>query len=97
MRGVWYTSTLTPRPSASKAKTVTGFATRTGAVLSTQTPPKSSIDPGVASLDTVLGNDLHAPVAATGNDEPVDIEEGLFALPMSPRSPEMAKSPFSLL
>lgn len=30
-------------------------------------------------------------------EEKVDTEEDLFALPMSPRSPEMAKSPFSML
>jgi len=34
-----------------------------------------------------------APPMPGGND----IEEGLFALPLSPRSPEMTKSPFSLL
>ncbi|KAK7757844.1 hypothetical protein SLS62_000222 [Diatrype stigma] len=53
-----------------------------------------SVAPGaaVASLDAMLGNDK--PVIAP---EGRDTEEELFALPMSPRSPEMTTSPFSLL
>lgn len=49
------------------------------------------------SLDAVMvdnisvGSDVH-PVG--GN---VDAEDELFALPLSPRSPEMARSPFSIL
>ncbi|KAF9869426.1 hypothetical protein CkaCkLH20_13088 [Colletotrichum karsti] len=44
------------------------------------------------SLDAVLGN--NNPVPPTKQDH--DQEEDLFALPMSPRSPEMGRSPFSL-
>ncbi|KAJ9157692.1 hypothetical protein NKR23_g121 [Pleurostoma richardsiae] len=52
----------------------------------------ASSTPGVASLDAVIDD------AAKGSKEDnPDTEEDLFALPMSPRSPEMAKSPFSLL
>lgn len=43
------------------------------------------------SLDAALQGD----VPRTQN--PLDTEDGLFALPMSPRSPDMKKSPFSTL
>ncbi|KAK4235785.1 hypothetical protein C8A03DRAFT_46125 [Achaetomium macrosporum] len=51
---------------------------------------------GVASLDAIVGSG-GAPAAGhgAGGDDPT--EEDLFALPMSPRSPEMKKGPFSLL
>lgn len=43
-----------------------------------------------ASLDAMLaGGDLHP------RQQEQDQEEELFALPMSPRSPEMKRSPFS--
>jgi len=48
---------------------------------------------GVASLDAIVGSGL--PAAKGGGDDAT--EEDLFALPMSPRSPEMKRSPFSLL
>ena len=49
----------------------------------------------IASLDAVVGSGA-APASAPGaNDD--NVEEDLFALPLSPRSPEMAKSPFSML
>lgn len=65
----------------------------------TQTKPlfqgRAPLQPagGVASLDAVMGG------AGGGSrpDDNHDNEEDLFALPMSPRSPEMAKSPFSML
>ncbi|KAI0828386.1 hypothetical protein F5Y06DRAFT_290994 [Hypoxylon sp. FL0890] len=52
---------------------------------------------GVASLDAVLdGNNQQA--AAAPETQSKETEDELFALPMSPRSPEMkAKSPFALL
>lgn len=37
----------------------------------------------------------HPPAAARENEEKKDDDDDLFALPMSPRSPEMSKSPFS--
>lgn len=46
---------------------------------------------GIASLDAIVGGGLRPPAA------PEDVEEDLFALPMSPRSPEMKRSPFSML
>ena len=46
----------------------------------------------MASLDAIMGRGTDAEADATAN-----VEEDLFALPMSPRSPEMARSPFSLL
>jgi len=42
----------------------------------------------MSSLDAITGGNI--PVA----DDP-EVEEGLFAVKMSPRSPEMTKSPFS--
>ncbi|KAI7915132.1 hypothetical protein M9X92_008605 [Pyricularia oryzae] len=52
-------------------------------------------NPGIASLDAMMGGGPGAPV--TGFNSVVDTEEELFALPMSPRSPEMTRSPFSML
>ncbi|KAI0387311.1 hypothetical protein F5Y04DRAFT_2255 [Hypomontagnella monticulosa] len=50
---------------------------------------------GVASLDAVLGGQ---PAAAPPATQSKETEDELFALPMSPRSPDMkGKSPFSLL
>ncbi|KAI3400501.1 hypothetical protein diail_3122 [Diaporthe ilicicola] len=46
---------------------------------------------GMASMSAVLEGGAPAPERAA------DTEEDLFALPMSPRSPEEAKSPFSML
>ncbi len=50
---------------------------------------------GVASLDAMVGSGVGRAAAAEGGDDAN--EEDLFALPMSPRSPEMKKSPFSIL
>ena len=47
---------------------------------------------GIASLDAMVGSGVHRPAAPAE-----DVEEDLFALPMSPRSPEMKRSPFSML
>ncbi|KAK0730552.1 hypothetical protein B0H67DRAFT_596660 [Lasiosphaeris hirsuta] len=55
---------------------------------------KDSGNAGLASLDAVIGTKLPAP-SSQRRDE--NTEEELFALPMSPRSPEMKRSPFSLL
>ncbi|KAK3310337.1 uncharacterized protein B0T15DRAFT_33974 [Chaetomium strumarium] len=51
---------------------------------------------GVASLDAIVGSGA-APAAGPGTRGADPTEEDLFALPLSPRSPEMKKSPFSLL
>jgi hypothetical protein len=52
---------------------------------------------GIASLDAIVGSGV-TPVAAARDDGGDDAtEEDLFALPMSPRSPEMKRSPFSML
>ncbi|KXX75433.1 hypothetical protein MMYC01_202803 [Madurella mycetomatis] len=53
---------------------------------------------GVSSLDAIVGSGI-APATAAGVKAGVDdaTEEDLFALPMSPRSPEMKRSPFSIL
>jgi hypothetical protein len=55
--------------------------------------PKPGSGTAVASLDAVIGNSQPVvPVLQT-----TDTEDELFALPMSPRSPEMKTSPFSFL
>ncbi|SPQ18927.1 f81f513d-024a-46fa-ac6d-354259e1e742 [Thermothielavioides terrestris] len=52
---------------------------------------------GLASLDAMVesGHAAAPALVAAGSDD--TNEEDLFALPMSPRSPEMKRSPFSLL
>lgn len=50
---------------------------------------------GIASLSAVMEGGSGA--GAPAPERSVDTEEDLFALPMSPRSPEEAKSPFSML
>ncbi|KAK0618611.1 hypothetical protein B0T17DRAFT_592332 [Bombardia bombarda] len=60
--------------------------------------PKDSSDIGgnVASLDAIVGSGL--PLMGRGDKgDDATTEDELFALPMSPRSPEMKRSPFSLL
>ncbi|EJT81280.1 hypothetical protein GGTG_01264 [Gaeumannomyces tritici R3-111a-1] len=55
---------------------------------------------GVASLDAIIGGGPGAAVVGggpVGSLKDADTEEDLFALPMSPRSPEMKRSPFSML
>jgi len=56
--------------------------------------PKDTGNGGVASLDAIVGNQFPPVRGPCGDD---NTEEDLFALPMSPRSPEMKRSPFSLL
>jgi hypothetical protein len=51
-------------------------------------------DSGTISLDAALHS---VGYAGEANGDEGDKEEDLFALPMSPRSPEMKRSPFSLL
>ncbi|KAK3330265.1 hypothetical protein B0H66DRAFT_53048 [Apodospora peruviana] len=64
--------------------------------LGNQTLPRDSGGAGVASLDAIVGSGMPpAKAVGEGGDDPT--EEDLFALPMSPRSPEMKRSPFSLL
>jgi hypothetical protein len=51
--------------------------------------------PGVGSLNAIVegGQPSGAPIVPGGKGN----EDELFALPMSPRSPDMKKSPFSFL
>lgn len=53
--------------------------------------------PGPAvSLNAALHGDLTAAGNGDGDGPPKTDDDGLFALPMSPRSPDMKKSPFSI-
>ncbi|KAI6358306.1 hypothetical protein MCOR25_007348 [Pyricularia grisea] len=52
---------------------------------------------GVASLDAIIGGGGPGAAPTMGFNNAGDTEEELFALPMSPRSPEMKRSPFSML
>jgi len=61
-----------------------------------QRPPDSFAaqrrqDAGMGSLNAFASSDIGFSSSRPDDDK----EDGLFALPMSPRSPEMAKSPFS--
>ncbi len=51
----------------------------------------------MASLDAVLGTGGDQAPAAAPDTQSKETEDELFALPMSPRSPEMKTSPFSFL
>ncbi|OTA91329.1 hypothetical protein M434DRAFT_352134 [Hypoxylon sp. CO27-5] len=52
----------------------------------------------IASLDAMLGGNAQQAAAIAPETQSKETEDELFALPMSPRSPEMkAKSPFALL
>ncbi|KAK3394853.1 hypothetical protein B0H63DRAFT_59945 [Podospora didyma] len=79
-------TTLSPNPSG---VVVSSFASFGGRI-----PTKDSGNGVVSSLDTMLESTA-VPPAVGGADDTT--EEELFALPMSPRSPEMARSPFSML
>lgn len=48
----------------------------------------------MSSLDAITSGDTSASNAAIDDDDE-ELEDGLFAVKMSPRSPEMTKSPFS--
>ncbi|KAL8371021.1 hypothetical protein RB595_001055 [Gaeumannomyces hyphopodioides] len=63
-------------------------------------PGAAAENAGVASLDAIIGGGSGATAAGGGPlgfSKDADTEEDLFALPMSPRSPEMKRSPFSML
>ncbi|CAN8099520.1 unnamed protein product [Discula destructiva] len=70
------------KASQAQAKKITALAPDTA-------PP--AFPGGIASLSAVMQAGQSAP------ERNHDTEEDLFALPMSPRSPEMAMSPFSML
>ncbi|KAK1757546.1 hypothetical protein QBC47DRAFT_159005 [Echria macrotheca] len=76
--------------AAKSAPTVTGIGFSSVA----RPLPKDNGNGTVASLDAIVGAKF-PPTRVEGSNE--NIEEDLFALPMSPRSPEMKRSPFSLL
>lgn len=63
-------------------------------------PGAAAENVGVASLDAIVGGRPGATTVGGGplaSSKDTDTEEDLFALPMSPRSPEMKRSPFSML
>ncbi|KAH6660229.1 hypothetical protein BKA67DRAFT_44733 [Truncatella angustata] len=72
-----------------------GTTTRTRSALSTAVAVGGTTS-GVASLDAMMEDDKSAPPARPPLENQVT-EDELFALPMSPRSPEMKKSPFSMI
>jgi len=51
----------------------------------------------VASLDAIVGSGTGPTTTAKAPGGDDANEEDLFALPMSPRSPDMKRSPFSIL
>lgn len=57
----------------------------------------SNAPTGPLSLNAALRGDITATVSAPVRLDRQDPEDDLFALPLSPRSPDMKKSPFSAL
>ncbi|AEO54201.1 hypothetical protein MYCTH_2296504 [Thermothelomyces thermophilus ATCC 42464] len=86
------------------ASQVAKSAPRAPPSITSLSPPATSVSTapglgqgGVASLDAVVGAGVApAPPAKVCEGDDAN-EEDLFALPMSPRSPEMKRSPFSIL
>ncbi|KAJ4424769.1 hypothetical protein N0V82_000488 [Gnomoniopsis sp. IMI 355080] len=77
--------------SQAQAKKVTSLAPDPAPPGFNSRPMAASSAGGIASLSAVMQTGQSAP------ERSHDTEEDLFALPMSPRSPEMAMSPFSML
>lgn len=84
---------MTDRIAASQAqaKKVTSLAPDSAPPGFISRPLAAGSAGGIASLGAVMQTGQSAP------ERSHDTEEDLFALPMSPRSPEMAMSPFSML
>lgn len=82
LKGAAPTSTLAAKPSQPPQKRIAA-----------QRPPESfaAQQRGLGSLNAFASGDVGLSQEAEGEAE----EDDLFALPMSPRSPEMSKSPFS--
>lgn len=68
------------------------FGTRIG--LRTSIEPHMNVH---SSLDAVIRDNQAVGSDVNLGGNVADAEDELFALPLSPRSPEMARSPFSLL
>lgn len=77
--------------SQAQAKKVTSLAPDSAPPGFNSRPLAANSAGGIASLSAVMQTGQSAP------ERSHDTEEDLFALPMSPRSPEMAMSPFSML
>lgn len=82
-------SSAAPRQVVAVAPDASGFQPRPMATGSAAAPGTGAM----ASLSAVI----QGGGSAIPGDKDATTEEDLFALPMSPRSPEMAMSPFSLL
>lgn len=82
-------SSAAPRQVVAVAPDAPGFQPRSMATGSAAAPGTG----GMASLSAVI----QGGTSGIPGDKDATTEEDLFALPMSPRSPEMAISPFSLL
>ncbi|CAK7220845.1 hypothetical protein SCUCBS95973_004294 [Sporothrix curviconia] len=89
-----------PRASTSTIRSAAAISMPRPSVFSSRSGLHTSIElyEGVqSSLDAVI-QDSHVGGRSTDTgSNVVDGEDELFALPLSPRSPEMARSPFSLL
>ncbi|KAK5652611.1 hypothetical protein OQA88_10372 [Cercophora sp. LCS_1] len=92
LRGLKLATSPTELAAATQASKST--QTRAQPPLATVKLPKDTGNGAVASLDAIVGAKV-PPVHPDGTDD--NGEGELFALPMSPRSPEMKRSPFSLL
>lgn len=109
LKGMPEPSSLAAKPAQPPSSTAPSLTTQPTRRIAAQRPPESfaSQQAGIGSLNALASNNetgfssfadvgfsqpQTAPSASTAAD---DKEDDLFALPMSPRSPEMAKSPFS--
>jgi hypothetical protein len=93
-------SSLLTTPTAAKGQQLP----RTQPLITSLSPPGTgasdlpgSSGGGVASMDAIVGGGAASAAAARAGGGDDANEEDLFALPMSPRSPEMKRSPFSIL
>ncbi|CAK7202395.1 hypothetical protein SEUCBS139899_005118 [Sporothrix eucalyptigena] len=96
---------LWSKPTASTSNTRSAEAAnapKPGGVLGPRPGLRTYVEPYAgfhSSLDAVIQDDHDARgnTDVIASDNAADGEDELFALPLSPRSPEMARSPFSLL
>lgn len=89
-----------PHPQSSAAGAGAGAGPRKMAAVLPPSTVTQQQGPGMASLNAFAAPAVaHVPVfesrTGTSSVPDDDVDDGLFALPISPRSPEMTKSPFS--
>ncbi|KAK4128267.1 hypothetical protein N657DRAFT_10623 [Parathielavia appendiculata] len=106
LRGLKLATSPAELAAASQAAAKSAQGPQTHPLVTSVSPPASGISVsailgsgggGVGSLNAIVGGAVAPATAARFGDGEEANEEELFALPMSPRSPEMKRSPFSIL